>query len=206
VGSKYWDNLSSAFIVFNVAVMMCEHEGQTDPWLETQELLNHVCLVFFTVEMFCKLVAYFPLKYLADPWSKFDGSVITLSWAAIVFDLGSVQAIRALRALRIVLVLKSARGLRSLFQTLILSIYPAINISVLLLLLYAIYAILGMQLFGNMPLQDIECARSGAHGLGEHQEREGEGLDLGSFPGYCTIGTRAGDPDTRCENTTSRDL
>ena len=58
-----------------------------------------------------------------------------------------------MRAFRIVLVLKSAKGIRSLFQTLLLSIAPAVNITVLLLLLYSLYAILGMQLFGTAPLQ-----------------------------------------------------
>ena len=52
-------------------VMMCEYEGQTDPWFETQEMLNYVCLVFFTVEMFCKLVAYFPRKVRKiSSWSR----------------------------------------------------------------------------------------------------------------------------------------
>ena len=58
--------------------------------------------------------------------------------------------------------LKNAKGIRSLFNTLILSIYPAANISVLLgllvTLLYALYAILGMQVFGHSLMQDPECA------------------------------------------------
>eukprot|EP01050_Picozoa_sp_SAG11_P022830 SAG11_NODE_4416_length_1905_cov_1.266888_3_plen_78_part_00 len=70
----------------------------------------------------------------------------------------SVQAIRALRALRIVLVLKSAKGIRLLFDTLILSIYPSINISVLLLLLYALFAIVGMQVYVFLPLISNLCA------------------------------------------------
>jgi hypothetical protein len=163
VESRFWDQLSNGFIIFNVIVMMCEYEpelGEEDAWqrwMNALELLNMVCLWFFTIEMVFKLIAYFPIKYWADPWSKFDATVITLSWAAIIFDLGSVQAIRAMRALRIVLVLKNAKGIRSLFQTLIMSIAPATNITVLLLLLYAIYAIAGMMLFGTMPVQDVEC-------------------------------------------------
>ena len=59
-----------------------------------------------------KLIGYFPIKYIKDPWSKFDAVVVSLSWAAIFFEFGSVQAIRAMRAFRIVLVLKSAKGTR----------------------------------------------------------------------------------------------
>ena len=158
VESKFWDRLSNGFILFNVAVMMCEYEGQTQSWEEMQDLGNTICLHFFTYEMVFKVIAYLPPKYLSDPWSKFDVVVIGLSWAAIIFEVSGAQAIRAMRALRIILVLKSAKGIRSLFQTLMLSIPPAVNISVLVLLLYALYAILGMMLFGNAPVQDIACA------------------------------------------------
>ena len=157
VESMFWNQVSNGVIVFNVVVMLCEHETQSHEWYLMLEYLNYACLWFFTVEMLFKLIAYFPKKYWEDPWSKFDAIVIIFSWAAIFFNLGSVQAIRAMRAFRIVLVLKSAKGIRSLFQTLMLSIPPAVNISVLLFLLYALYAILGMQLFGNAPLQDLEC-------------------------------------------------
>jgi|EP01049_Picozoa_sp_SAG25_P007446 hypothetical protein len=39
-----------------------------------------------------------------------------------------------------------------------MSVAPGFNISVLLLLLYSVYAILGMMLFGNTPVQDLECS------------------------------------------------
>eukprot|EP01048_Picozoa_sp_COSAG05_P006388 COSAG05_NODE_412_length_10089_cov_13.887287_5_plen_990_part_00 len=141
VESKFWDKVSNSFIIFNVVVMMCEYEDQTPTWWATLEFLNQFCLNFFTVEMVFKLIAYFPIKYWKEPWNKFDAIVIALSWGALVFDLTGAQAIRAMRALRIVLVLKSAKGIRSLFQTLILSIAPGTNITVLMLLLYALYAV-----------------------------------------------------------------
>jgi hypothetical protein len=158
VESSFWDKVSNGVIVFNVIIMMCEYQDQTPDWEALLELLNDVCLWFFTFEMAFKLIGYFPVKYWKDPWSKFDAIVIALSWTAKFVDFGSVQAIRAMRAFRIVLVLKSAKGIRSLFQTLILSVAPAVNITVLLLLLYSLYGILGMQLFGSAPLQDTECA------------------------------------------------
>ncbi len=157
VESRCWEITSNGFIIFNVVVMMCEYEGQTVQWWVTLELMNLVCLIFFTVEMFFKLIGYFPREYISDPWHKFDAVVIVLSWAGILFNMGGAQAIRALRALRIVVVLKGAKGIRSLFQTLMLSVGPGINISVLLLLLYSVYAILGMMMFGNAPVQNVEC-------------------------------------------------
>jgi hypothetical protein len=92
-----------------------------------------------------------------DPWSKFDASVIIVSWLAVLLEARSMQVIRALRCCRIIFVLKSAKRLRSIAQVLLVSIYPALNIAQLLALLFALYGILGMQIFGNAPLQDLEC-------------------------------------------------
>jgi hypothetical protein len=170
--SQFWDTVSNSFIIFNVVVMMCEYEDQTDAWWNTLELLNMICLWFFTVEMFIKLIGYFPKKYISEGWNRFDATVIILSWAAIIFDLGSVQAIRAFRALRIVLVLKNAKGIRSIFQTLILSIAPATNISVLMLLLYAFYAMIGMMAFGNMPIQNVDCTQETGANMGRINDPE----------------------------------
>jgi hypothetical protein len=154
--SALMDNISNAVIIFNVVVMMCEYEGiQYHAWhWAMSEYLNYLCLIYFTVEMACKLLGYWPAKYWRDHWNKFDGIVVTFSWAAIILDAGSVQAVRAFRAFRIVLVLKRAKGIRSLFGTLIMSLPAAMNIGVLLLLLYVLFAILGMQLFGTARVQD----------------------------------------------------
>ena len=156
VESPLVDNISNGVIIFNVFIMMCEYEGiQYHPWhWAMSEYLNYLCLIYFTVEMACKLLGYWPAKYWKDNWNKFDGIVVTFSWAAIILDAGSVQAVRAFRAFRIVLVLKRAKGIRSLFGTLIMSLPAAANIAVLLLLLYVLFAILGMQLFGTARVQD----------------------------------------------------
>jgi hypothetical protein len=139
VKSSYWIHVSNGFILFNIVIMCCEYEGQSQSGLDTIDELNAFCLVIFTVEMLVKLVAHFPIKYWQDPWNKFDAVVVILSWVAMIFELGSAQAIRALRAIRIVLVVKNAKGIRTMFQTLMLSVYPSLNISVLLLLLYALF-------------------------------------------------------------------
>ena len=151
--------------------MMCEYEDQSEAWWNVLESLNSICLWFFTVEMALKLIAYLPKKYIADDWSKFDAAVISLSWLAIFFDVSGAAAIRSLRALRIVLVLKSAKGMQALFRTLVLSIGPSSNICFLLLLVYALYALLGMMMFGNMPVQNVDCTM--------------EGTPRGHDPSYC---------------------
>lgn len=60
-----------------------------------------------------------------------------------------VQVARAFRAFRIVLVLKNAKGLQALFKCLIWAIMPSVNIAALLFLQFSLFAILGMQIFGD---------------------------------------------------------
>jgi hypothetical protein len=157
--STSWENLSNLCIILNVIVMMFEYEGQESATLFGEDystVLDHTndgFLYFFTLEMLLKLIALGPRMYWSDPWNKFDGAVVTLSWLGIIFNF-KAQVARAFRAFRIVLVLKSATGLQSLFRTLIMSIPPSLNICALLFLLYSLYAILGMQIFGTEILRD----------------------------------------------------
>ena len=173
---------------------MCEYEGQSDSQAGIIDLLNNICLLFFTFEVLLKLFAYFPTQYWQDGWNRFDTFVVVISWAAIIFELRSVQALRAVRALRIALVLKNAHGIRMLFETIMLSFYPSINISVLLLLLYSLFAIGGMQMFGHMPMQDVECAAPGAGADFGKRILERQKMNMDQQP-YCEVGTRQDDPD-----------
>jgi hypothetical protein len=191
VESKCWELTSNSVIVFNVAVMMCEYEDQSEGWWLALEFLNLVCLAFFFVEMVFKIIAYLPVEYAKDRWNQFDFVVVNLSVAGIIFDLGGAQAIRALRAIRIVVVLKGAKGIRSLLQTLALSMAPGVNISVLLFLLYAVYSILGMMYFGNTPMQDVECMiEQNVDDLGRYyvQEYDSDGDSVYGVADYCKIG------------------
>eukprot|EP01047_Picozoa_sp_COSAG01_P026068 COSAG01_NODE_1667_length_9569_cov_30.111404_3_plen_494_part_00 len=74
-------------------------------------------------------------------------------------------------------------------QVLTNSFYPAINIGQLLCLLFALYSILGMQLFGNAPLQDLECLlRDGD---------QAEFCDVGTDKGWWSHGHDAAPADVR---------
>ena len=51
VESSFWDKLSNGVIIFNVIVMMCEYQDMIHDVDVTLELLNTICLYFFTFEM-----------------------------------------------------------------------------------------------------------------------------------------------------------
>ena len=122
--SDWWEGVSSTCIIINVFVMMAEYRGQADWYTTMMDNINLGFLIFFTVEMFMKLAGFGFLMYWEDAWNKFDCIVVVFSWLGLVFNFNA-QVARAFRAFRIALFLKSARGLRSLFTTLIKAIPPS---------------------------------------------------------------------------------
>ena len=149
--SAAWTMLGNFAIGSNVIVMMLEFEGQTTAWEDALDDINLGFLIFFSVDMVLKFIGLGPGMYFLDPWNKFDAIVVSISWIGDIVGFKASVA-RAFRAFRIALVLKNAKGLQALFRTLINSVKPSVNICALLLLLFSLYAILGMQIFGGAPL------------------------------------------------------
>eukprot|EP01052_Picozoa_sp_SAG31_P005931 SAG31_NODE_268_length_18767_cov_4.644900_7_plen_1271_part_00 len=152
VFSTFFEIAISVSIVVNVSMLMVEHVDMEKNLAEWLHLLNLIFLVLFTIELLLRVVAQGLRDYLADSWLRLDAFIVITSWITVVFETYSgFQAIRALRVMRILMVLKNARTLRSLFATMVLSLPPAANLTALLCLVFFVFAVVGMQLYGNMP-------------------------------------------------------
>merc|ERR1712166_510568 len=126
--------------------------------LERLDVVNLVFLLIFTLEMAFKMVAFGPADYWRDNWAKLDVFVVFIGWVGHVANLFAVefpgiQAIRSLRILRITMLLKTNKTLRSLFGTLLMSLPPALNLTMLWMLVFFIYGVLGMQYFWDCAQQ-----------------------------------------------------
>jgi len=90
--------------------------------------------------------------YLRDGWNILDFFVVLtsiLSIAQVKFgdvDIGSIRTLRMLKALRNV---NSIKGLRNIIITLIEALPDLGNVVVFLLFIIILFAILGVQLFGD---------------------------------------------------------
>eukprot|EP01047_Picozoa_sp_COSAG01_P007944 COSAG01_NODE_306_length_19162_cov_14.196611_20_plen_1802_part_00 len=142
----------SLLIVGNVGMLMCETAPMDQDLLDVFNLINLVLLIIFTLEMALKIVAYGPMCYVGNGWNRLDAFTVVTSWIGIVAEnAGGIQALRAIRVTRLLLLLKNAPQLQSLLKTLLISLLPAFNITILLLLVLFVYAVVGMHLFGEMP-------------------------------------------------------
>merc|ERR1719502_372185 len=99
--------------------------------------------------------------YIGEGWNQFDFVIvigtlfgIILRYAANV-EVGSVASIvRMFRMGRIFRLFNSAKTLKQLFNTLVASLPSLTNVGMLLLIMFFIFAVLGVQLFATIAEND----------------------------------------------------
>ena len=165
-------------IIVNTGVMVAEHFPEDASLSEAFCNANLAFLVIFTLEAAVKIFALGMAEYLQDNWYRLDIVIVTSSWLFMFLAGGTCAsgALRSLRVLRIVLLLKSAPNLKNLFQTLILSLPPCLNLSTLMLIIFFMWGIFGVQFFGELPTGDIGYRQS------KCLETQEDGMFFGGWP------------------------
>lgn len=122
------------------------------------EILDYICLGIFIIEILLKLVAYGG-KFFTDAWNCFDVIVVVCS---VFSGLAFLKVLRVFRIFRVFRTLKALKGLKALrlvsrldkLRMIIGAIgksIPGISwTAVLLLLIYYIFGIIGVTLFGEV--------------------------------------------------------
>ena len=147
-------------IVANVVVMCMTHSGESEEWARNLFWANTTFTFIFLVEMVAKNVALGPLEYFMDAWNRFDASVVTLSIVGFAVEMSTdtkasyIAVLRVFRVARVLRLVKRAKGLRTLLQTLLFSLPALFNVGSVLFLFFFIFAVMGMNLFGAVKMQD----------------------------------------------------
>ena len=110
---------------------------------------NIAFLIIYTIEFGLKMSALYPKYYFADSWNKFDFTILMVSIIFISPELVFINAtvLRVLRIARMFRIVKVSKGLRRLFYTMITSLPSLVDVGALLLLLFFVYGVAGMELF-----------------------------------------------------------
>jgi len=117
------------------------------------EFLNTIVLCIFIVEIGVKILAEGkkPWLYFKDAWNIFDFLIVVTAF--LPFGGSSVAILRLLRLLRVLKLIKALPKLQMLVGALLRSIPSMAYVSILLFLLFYIYAVAGVFLFSeNDPL------------------------------------------------------
>merc|ERR1719495_990246 len=121
--------------------------------------MNLVFTVFFTFEFTVKLAGFGFKEYFKDPWNTFDFVIVIGSFLDIIMaNLGqggaSVSMLRLFRAMRLVKLLAKGESIRQLLYTFIKSFQALPYVALLVALVFFVYGVVGMQVFGKIKLDD----------------------------------------------------
>ncbi|XP_034368880.1 voltage-dependent L-type calcium channel subunit alpha-1S isoform X1 [Arvicanthis niloticus] len=182
VTSSYFEYLMFALIMLNTICLGMQHYNQSEQMNHVSDILNVAFTIIFTLEMVLKLIAFKPRGYFGDPWNVFDfliviGSIIDVILSEIdtflassggLYCLGggcgnvdpdesariSSAFFRLFRVMRLIKLLSRAEGVRTLLWTFIKSFQALPYVALLIVMLFFIYAVIGMQMFGKIALVD----------------------------------------------------
>eukprot|EP00753_Platysulcus_tardus_P017551 PLAT6433.7.p1 GENE.PLAT6433.7~~PLAT6433.7.p1 ORF type:complete len:1917 (-),score=1127.16 PLAT6433.7:88-5337(-) len=148
---KHFDQFIMLCIVLNTVVMMMVHNPMGAAFRSFIDTANLTFLIIFAVEMALKLVALGFKGYIADRWNAFDGAIVLGSSVTLLFAVPfGAQVARVFRISRLVRVIRGAQVLRILFNTMYVSLPQLGDVTLITLLLFFVYAIVGMELYGDL--------------------------------------------------------
>mmetsp|Transcript_19833 Transcript_19833/g.54746 ORF Transcript_19833/g.54746 Transcript_19833/m.54746 type:complete len:1775 (-) Transcript_19833:180-5504(-) len=159
IGMREFEVAILGVIIANVVVMCTSYHGASVGVQRIQNNSNLVFLAIFMAEATLKMYALRWL-YFRDGWNTFDCTIVSGSLLAMaVNNSGEIQVIdgtmlRIFRIARIFRLVKSFNSLRKKFETLVLSLPSLVNVGAMLLLLFFVYAVAGMALFGDIEIKD----------------------------------------------------
>ncbi|XP_068104416.1 voltage-dependent L-type calcium channel subunit alpha-1F isoform X2 [Hyperolius riggenbachi] len=163
VNSTGFEYIMFVLILLNTVALAMQHYEQSQPFNYAMDILNMVFTGLFTVEMVLKLIAFRPKHYFCDAWNTFDALIVVGSLVDIaVTEVNSsedssrisITFFRLFRVMRLVKLLSKGEGIRTLLWTFIKSFQALPYVALLIAMIFFIYAVIGMQTFGKIALQD----------------------------------------------------
>nr|AEJ87267.1 voltage operated calcium channel Cav1A [Dugesia japonica] len=174
VCSKKFEYVILSLILANTICLAARFDQQPKPYTETLDILNIIFTVVFTLEFILKLSAFSFKNYFSDAWNIFDFIVVLGSYVDIIISKAntnsspqvgktkfiSINFFRLFRVMRLVKLLSKEDSIRKLLWTFIKSFQALPYVALLIVMLFFIYAVIGMQMFGKIALNNSDSAIS----------------------------------------------
>ncbi|XP_071330061.1 voltage-dependent P/Q-type calcium channel subunit alpha-1A isoform X3 [Trachinotus anak] len=148
-----------AMIALNTVVLMMKYDGASDTYEDVLGNLNIVFTSLFSMECVLKIIAFGALNYFKDAWNIFDcvtvlGSITDILVTELGNNFINLSFLRLFRAARLIKLLRQGETIRILLWTFVQSFKALPYVCLLIAMLFFIYAIIGMQLFGNIAIEE----------------------------------------------------
>nr|KAF6275688.1 calcium voltage-gated channel subunit alpha1 A [Pipistrellus kuhlii] len=149
-----------AMIALNTIVLMMKFYGSSLAYDNVLRVFNIVFTSLFSLECLLKVMAFGILNYFRDAWNIFDfvtvlGSITDILVTEFGNNFINLSFLRLFRAARLIKLLRQGYTIRILLWTFVQSFKALPYVCLLIAMLFFIYAIIGMQVFGNIGI-DVE--------------------------------------------------
>uniref|UniRef100_A0A672TN49 Voltage-dependent T-type calcium channel subunit alpha n=1 Tax=Strigops habroptila TaxID=2489341 RepID=A0A672TN49_STRHB len=186
--SHYLDIFITFIICLNVVTMSLEHYNQPVSLETALKYCNYLFTTVFVLEAVLKLVAFGLRRFFKDRWNQLDLAIVLLSVMGITLEEIEINAALPINPtiIRIMRVLRIARGEKDTGQRQgcrwswsgtwchdsLSSGCRVGNLGLLFMLLFFIYAALGVELFGKLVCND----ENPCEGMSRHATFENFGM------------------------------
>ncbi|XP_072945863.1 muscle calcium channel subunit alpha-1-like isoform X3 [Epargyreus clarus] len=176
VTSQPFEYAIFVLIMINTITLAMKYHNQPLEYSKALDMLNMIFTAVFALEFIFKLAAFRFKNYFGDAWNTFDFIIVLGSIIDIVFSqvnelknqgsglprahvvkessIPSINFFRLFRVMRLVKLLSRGEGIRTLLWTFIKSFQALPYVALLILMLFFIYAVVGMQVFGKIAIDD----------------------------------------------------
>ncbi|CAH8488523.1 unnamed protein product [Schistosoma rodhaini] len=161
VVSKRFEILIFIFIFINTVALMLKYDKQGKLEARILDSFNYFFTAVFTVEFILRLSAFSFRHYFSDIWNVIDFVLVLGSYIDIIVtqsDISqvkfSVNFFRLFRVMRLIKLLSKEESIRQLLWTFIKSIQALPYVALLIAMIFFIYAVIGMQLFGQISIEE----------------------------------------------------
>lgn len=163
VSHKFFKIFIICAIIFNTLNMAIYYEGAPIEYTITLDIIGLICTFIFIFEALLKLCALGAKGYFSSHWNRFDFFVVICSilffalQQSVTTDVKVLryapQLFRVLRVMRVSKILSlfnSLKYLNDLLNVIWFSMPAALNVLCLMLMIFIIYAILGVYMFAQV--------------------------------------------------------
>nr|XP_017212916.2 voltage-dependent R-type calcium channel subunit alpha-1E isoform X4 [Danio rerio] len=143
-----------------IVLMMKHHDPRLEGYDDVLKYLNTIFTVIFSVECVLKILAFGIMNYFRDTWNIFDFITVLGSITEILVDkfqtgkTFNMGFLKLFRAARLIKLLRQGYTIRILLWTFVQSFKALPYVCLLIAMLFFIYAIIGMQVFGNIKINE----------------------------------------------------
>ncbi|XP_018307179.1 ca[2+]-channel protein alpha[[1]] subunit D isoform X3 [Mycetomoellerius zeteki] len=161
VTSQPFEYTIFTLIMINTVTLAMKFYRQPQIYTDVLDVLNMIFTAVFALEFVFKLAAFRFKNYFGDAWNVFDFVIVLGSFIDIVYSevnpgatIISINFFRLFRVMRLVKLLSRGEGIRTLLWTFIKSFQALPYVALLIIMLFFIYAVIGMQVFGKIAIDD----------------------------------------------------